>query len=366
VAPVADDPDVQTAIADEVTTAIMEQLEVEALTTELLQALGEVEQVPPRIGQALPALATPLTQGIESFVRTQAGNLIASDQFATVWAEANELAHTSVVNLLEGNEGGAVSAQDDAITLNLAPIIEELKVRLIDAGFALAERIPEIDRSFTLVESEGITQAQTAYSFLNAMGIWLPIIALAILAAGVFLARNRRRALLRGALGVTAAMVLMGVVLLVVRTLYVETTPAGILTAESAGNVFDTLIRFLRTGMRSLAVMGLLVALAAFLTGPSSAAASTRAGLARGIGSARGSAQARGWNTGRAGVWVFAHKRALRFAVFIAAGLTLLLWTRPTAAVVVTVALLVVVALVVIEFLSSPPAPAVATAAPDG
>ena len=271
-----------------------------------------------------------------------------------------------MVNLLEGNEGGAISAQDDAITLNLAPIIEEVKARLVDQGFALAGKIPEIDKSFTLVQSGGITKAQTAYSFLNTLGVWLPIIAVALFAAGVYLAHDRRRALMRGALGVTAAMVLLGVGLLIVRTLYVETTPAGILTAESAGNVFDTLIRFLRTGLRAVAVLGLLVALAAFLTGPSPAAVSTRSGLARGIGSARGSAEARGWNTGPVGVWVFAHKKVLRIAVFIAAGFTLMFWTRPSAAVVITVALLVVVALVVIEFFSSPTTPAVSPTAPDG
>jgi hypothetical protein len=366
VAPVADNPDVQAALADQVTAAIMDNLDVEGLTTQALDALAQLEQMPPRIAAALPALATPLTQGIESFVRTQTGNLMASDQFAAVWAQANEVAHNQVVNLLEGNEGGAISAQDDAITLNLAPIIAEVKARLVDQGFALAGKIPEIDKSFTLVQSGGITKAQTAYSFLNTLGVWLPIIAVALFAAGVFLAHDRRRALMRGALGVTAAMVLLGVGLLIVRTLYVETTPAGILTAESAGNVFDTLIRFLRTGLRAVAVLGLLVALAAFLTGPSSAAVSTRSGLARGIGSARGSAEARGWNTGPVGVWVFAHKKVLRVAVFVAAGFTLMFWTRPSAAVVITVALLVVVALVVIEFLSSPTTQAVSPTAPDG
>ena len=150
------------------------------------------------------------------------------------------------------------------------------------------------------------------------------------------------------------------------RTLYVETTPAGILTAESAGNVFDTLIRFLRTGLRAVAVLGLLVALAAFLTGPSPAAVSTRSGLARGIGSARGSAESRGWNTGPVGVWVFAHKKVLRIAVFIAAGLTLMFWTRPSAAVVITVALLVVVALVRHRVLEQPDDAGRGPTAPDG
>ena len=357
VAPIAEDPGVQAAIADEVTAAIMENLDVAGLTTEALDTLAEQENMPPRVADALPALAAPLTRGIEDFTRSQAGNLISSSEFETVWAEVNRVAHTQVVTLLEGDEGGAVTAQDDQITLNLAPVIEEVKNRLVEQGFALAEKIPAIDRTFVLVESDGIGQAQRFYSVLKALGVWLPFIALGLLAAGVLLARDRRSALFRGALGVTAAMIALGVVLALVRTLYVETTPAGILTAESAGNVFDILVRFLRTGLRAAGVLGLLVALAAFLTGPSAAAGRARALFDRGIGSARSGADAAGWHLDPVGSWVHAHQRGLRLATFVAAGLTLMFWSRPTAWVVVIVALLVVLALVLIRFLGQPPSP---------
>jgi hypothetical protein len=133
--------------------------------------------------------------------------------------------------------------------------------------------------------------------------------------------------------------------------------PPDALSQEAAGNVFDTLVRFLRTGFRSVAVLALLVALAAFLFGPSTAATRTRAALESGIGSARTGAEQAGWRAGRVGPWVLAHTRALRAGVFLAAGLVLLFWTRPTVLVVVVTALLVGVALVLIEFLGTPPPP---------
>ena len=43
--------------------------------------LAEQENMPPRVADALPALAAPLTRGIENFTRSQAGNLIASSEF---------------------------------------------------------------------------------------------------------------------------------------------------------------------------------------------------------------------------------------------------------------------------------------------
>ena len=363
VAPVADDAGVQAAIASEVTTAIMDNLDVGGLTTEALDTLAKQDNMPPRVADALPALAVPLTRGIEDFTRSQVTKLVSSNDFATLWAQVNRVAHDQVVALLEGDQTGVVTAQGDQITLNLAPIIEEVKTRLVDQGFGLAANIPAIDKSFVLVESGGITRAQQAYSVLEALGVWLPLIALAVVAAGVLLARDRRRALLRAALGVTGAMVLLGVTLTLLRMTYVETTPAGLLTSESAGNVFDILVRFLRTGLRAVAVLGLLVALAAFLTGPSSAAVRARTLFERGVGSARGGADAAGWHLEPVGRWVFAHKRGLQLATFIAAGLTLMFWSRPTVWTVVWVALLVALVLTVIAFLGRPPVvPHLATA----
>jgi hypothetical protein len=354
VAPLADDPAVRSAVANQVTAAVLDSLEVEELATQLVDTLAAQENVPPRVAAALPALAPPISNGVEDFTRTQIGNIMATPQFAQVWEQVNRVAHTQVVRLLEGSQGGAVSAQGDTITLNLAPIIEQVRARLVAQGFTLAENIPVVDRSFVLVQSDTITQAQGLYSLLNTLGAWLSVVALVLFAAGVSLARDRRGALLRGALGVTAAMVVVGAGLAIFRTAYVESTPAGILTPDAAGSVFDALVRFLRTGLRAVAVLGLVVALAAFVAGPSTAAMRTRSFLKGKFGSLRGSAESAGWNPGRAGTWAYAHKRGLQVGVLAAAGLALMFWTRPTVATVVLVALLVLLALAVVEFVAQP------------
>lgn len=365
VAPLAEDPALRRAVANEVTRAVVQELDLEGLTTEALDALAAQENIPPRVAAALPALSVPITNGVESFTRDQVRNVLASDQFAQVWAQVNRLAHEQVITLLEGNQGGVVSAQGDTVTLNLAPVIEEVKDRLVARGFTLAANIPTVDRSFVLVESEAVTNAQGAYRLLNTLGFWLPIIALALFAVGVFLARDRRRALMRGALGVVAAMVVMGIALSVFRVTYVESTPAGLLTEQAAGSVFDTLVRFLRTGLRAAAVLGILVALGAVLAGPSTAAARTRAMFQGGMGSLRGSAEQAGWHPGRVGTWTFAHRQALRAAALVAGGLLLMFWTMPTAWVVVWIAVVVVLLLALVEFLGTPPAPVPTAAAAD-
>lgn len=367
VAPLADDPEIQRAVAAEVTTAVLDAVDVETVTTDLLDTLASQDQVPPRVATALPALAGPITSGVEGFAQTQVERVLASEQFATLWAEVNRRAHTQVVRLLEGDPDGAVTAQDDTVTLNLAPIIERVKQELLDRGFTLADNIPVVDRSFVLVESDQVTKAQTGYRVLLALGVWLPVVALALFAIGVLAARDRRRALLRGALGVVAAMLLLGVVLALLRTWYVETTPAGILTAEGAGNVFDALAAPLRTGLRATAVLGLVVALAAFVSGPSPAAATLRVRAARGVASLQGSADAAGWRTGPVGPWTYRHRQALRGAVLLVGGLVVVFWTRPTGWVVLGVAVATLLAVGVVSFLARPPLPeAAGTAPPEG
>jgi hypothetical protein len=108
--------------------------------------------------------------------------------------------------------------------------------------------------------------------------------------------------------------------------------------------------------MRATAVLGLLVALGAFLVGPTAAAVRTRSTLEHGIGSLRGEAEAAGWHAGPVDRWTFAHKRALRICTVIAAGLVLMFWTRPTGWVVLLTALVVLLVLGVIEFFGRLPA----------
>ncbi len=359
VAPIAEEPAVQAALADEVTAVILDNLDLRELTAEALTRLSQVEGMPPRVGATLPALAVPLSSGIESFTHDQVQRALASDRFATVWAEVNRVAHEQVVRLLSGQQGGAVTAQGDTITLNLGPVIEQVRQQMVDAGFTLASKIPTVDHEFTLVQSEAVTKAQSAYRLLDALGTWLPFVSLALIAAGVLLARDRWRALVRGALGLTAAMVLLGVGLAIARTAYVNTTPADILTPEAAGDVFDTLVRFLRTSLRAVAVLGLVVAVAAFLSGRSPQAVRARGGLERGFARLRRSGeQATGWDVGPLGTFVTAHRRALRFTVVGLGALTLLAWSAPTAWVVLWTALAVVLTLGILQLLSAPgPAP---------
>ena len=60
------------------------------------------------------------------------------------------------------------------------------------------------------------------------------------------------------------------------RSIYLNSIPNSTLPSDAAAVLFDTFVRFIRTALRTLLVVGLVVAGAAFLTGPSTTA--TRSG----------------------------------------------------------------------------------------
>jgi hypothetical protein len=144
----------------------------------------------------------------------------------------------------------------------------------------------------------------------------------------VYVSKDHRRALVAAALGVAAGMVVLALGLAVVRSVYLDAVPATVLPHDAAAVLYDTIVRFLRAGLRTVLVLALVVAAGALLSGQSVTAVRTRQGVAGAIG----------WLAGRA-------ERALVF------------WGRPTGKVVLGLTLALLAALAVIEFLARPAHP---------
>jgi hypothetical protein len=357
VAPLARDPAIQSAIADRITAEIFTHLDVAGITNQAVDALAD-RGLPPLVATQLHALSQPLSTGVEGFVRTEVGKVVASDAFVNAWVTANRSAHQALVAALTGETREGITIENDTVSINLGPIIQEVKQRLVDRGFGLASRIPNVNPSFVLVQSDYIAKARGAFNLLNAVGNWLPVVALFFLAIGVYVAKGHRRALVGVGLGLAGGMLALGLGLALFRTIYLDALPLGVLTRDAAAVFYDTLVRFLRLGLRSVLVFGLVIALAGFLTGRSITAVRARAGLTKGIGWLRGGAEQAGFRTGPVGAWVYTYKRVLWIVVIAIAALVLVFWDQPTGKVIIGITLGVLVALVIIEFLGRPPSPA--------
>jgi hypothetical protein len=355
VSPLARDPAIQAALADQITAQVFNYIDVKGLTTQAAQALASRGTLPPQVADQLQALAVPIANGVQSFTRDQVGKVVASDAFADAWVQANRAAHAELVKALTGEGGGAVTVENDTVSVNLAAFIQVVKQRLLDSGFTLAARIPEVQASFVLFQSKDITRVRAGFNLLNTLGVWLPIVTLVLLVLGVYVAKDHRRALVGAALGVAIGMVVLALALAVFRSIYLDAVPASVLPHDAAAVLYDTIVRFLRLGLRTILVLALVVAAGAFLSGQSVTAIRTRQGLARAIASLQGGAEQAGLRTGPVGTWVGAHKRALRIAAVVAASLALVFWGRPTGKVVIGLALALLVVLAIIEFLGRSP-----------
>ena len=151
---------------------------------------------------------------------------------------------------------------------------------------------------------------------------------------------------------------LLAIGLAIGRAVYLNKVPASVLPPDAAAVVFDTFVRFIKQGLRVIMAIGLFVALAAFLTGPSVTAVRSRDGLKWAFAKMRGTGERAGLNTGPVGPWVYQHRTLLRVAAVVLAALVLAFTGYPTALTVLIIVLILLAVLGIIELIGRPPASA--------
>ncbi|MFL6141449.1 MAG: hypothetical protein ACJ72N_06205 [Labedaea sp.] len=350
VSPLARDEAVQAAVTDRVTTEIFTRVDIKALADQALDAL-ENQGLPPVITNRLHGFTGSLDSAVEGFIHDRIGELVASPQFAAAWDQTVRLTHQQAIAALSGNSS-AITTEGGTAQLDLAVFINLAKERLVAAGFEAASLVPDAHPTIELMDARTLIRAQNAYQLLHSVAGWLPWAVLVTLALGGYLARDHRRAVLGIGLGVALSMLVLAVGLLAARAFVVGAAPATAVAAATAS--FDILVRFLRTGLRTVTVLGLVIAAGAFLFGPSTTATRTRAGLSRMMGTLRSGGAAIGLRTGPVGRWVHANLRVLRIGALALAVLVFVFVDQPSGATVLVIAGLLVVALGLIEFLNLP------------
>ncbi|MFG2695196.1 hypothetical protein [Kitasatospora sp. NPDC048407] len=362
-APLSSDPAVQGAVANRATNAIMEQLPI----SDLLNEVAPPDR--PALNAALGRIGPALTDGLTGFVHDQVLNVVQSDAFAGIWENILRNAHATFTKVLTGQGGGAVQVKGDTVTLDLAPVITQVKDRLVANGVGLAAKIPETHTDFVLVQSDAVKKAQTGLRLLDVAGLWVPVLAVLCAVGGILLAVHHRRATVGAALGMAFAAVLLGIGLTVFRALYLDKLPADVDQAAAMA-VYDTLVRYLRAAVRMLLALGIVIALAAWLTGSGRRAGWVRQLWQAGLGAVRRAAEGIGMRLGPVGRFVHRRKAWLGWGAVLVAAIVLLTWGYPTAVVVLWIAVVLLAVLAVLEFLDTPPeepvAPSDGTGGGDG
>ncbi|CAO5248706.1 hypothetical protein [Frankia sp. AgKG'84/4] len=352
VAPLATDPAVRTMVINQLTDRVVSNVDVDQVAASLEAVLAR-NGAPPVVVDHAQALAGALNDALTSAVRRVVEQVVTSDQFPLVWENANRRAHATVVKVLTGEGSGAVQARDNTIVLDLGPVVDEVRARLVDAGLAKAGSIPDVDRQIVLLRTDRLTWAQDALRLLAILGRWLPVAVVVLAALGVWLAPSHRAGLMATGIGLGVTMVVLLVALAVLRRNYLDSVPSDVQTRDGAAAIYDTLVRFLRDSALTWLTIAVIIVLAGYLHGPGRGARALRSGAAHAT-AAVGQALARaGVRTGGAGRWLAGHSH-LTSAVVVGAGvLALALCNRATPWSVAIVLLVVVLVLALLGALAA-------------
>ncbi|MFL6118084.1 hypothetical protein [Actinophytocola sp.] len=350
VSPLIRDPAVRAAVTDRVTDTVFGYVDVRGLADEAVDALAG-QGLPPRVADRLHGLTGPIANSVRDFVRDRVGELVATEQFARAWDRVVRVAHEQVEGVLSGSNS-AIAIRGDRVVLDLAPFIEIAKRQLVEAGLTAADNVPAVHPTIAIAAADRLVAARAAYVTLRRLATWLPWVVVALLALGVYVARDHRRAVVWSGAGFAVSMLALAVALAISRAVLVDGVPGQAAAAAAAS--YDILVRFLRDALRMLFVLGLVVAVGAFLAGPAVTAVRVRRGAARSLTWLRDRA---GVRSGPVGAWVHAWRAALRATSVVLAVLAFVFLDRPSGVAVLLLAALLAVCLAVIQFLDQPAPP---------
>ena len=354
-APLADDPQVQAFVSDQVVTAINGAVDIPALTKDVFDGVAQLD-LPPRAAAALQLLQAPATDGLQSLVSNGVNNVVRSEAFRDLFRQGLRGAHGALTGLqgdLTGSNRAVTVSDAGEIGIQLAPIIAAVKARLVDRGVPLASNIPEINKTIVVAQTDAVPTIRTVYSAAVAAGTWLPIVVLAFFAGAVLLAQRHRRALVAAGICLFAAMLVTGLGIGLGR-IFFSNGVSGLVPPGAADVIYTQTLTLVRSTVLAIGALGLFVAVAAWFSGPDEPARRLRQLTVDAAAAARGAAEERGVTTGGFGEWVGAHDRVIRVVIAVLAAAALFLLRPLSFSDVVWVAVLAVVALLLVLFVERP------------
>ena len=354
VEPLIHDPAIQNVLTDKITKQITSQINLTGTIDQASTQLNDKGLT--RISSLLKTFGPQIASAVTGFIHSTVQRIVSGPRVAKLWVQVNTVAHQAVVKVLSGQGNGAISTSNGQITLNLGPFIAVVKQDLIDHGFSLASNIPPVSPTLALFQAKDLSKAQSGYRLIKALKIVLPIVAIALLAAGVFAARGRRRALIWAALGLAGSMLVLAIGLIIARSIYLNSVPPTVLPGDAAAAAFDAMVHFIKVGLRVVLAVGLVIAIGAFFTGPSRAAIQTRSALKLGLSRIRNFGESRGVSTGPFGQWVYVHRNVLRIGAVALFAVIFVFWGDPTGLVVIVLVIFLLLVVGLIELIGRPPA----------
>lgn len=241
------------------------------LSGELFEQVNVDQAMVEMLPEKFQMLGVPLSKALQGLVQDTIASLIQSDGFNTVWVGVNRGAHRVVIRVLRG-EGDLVYLQSGQLVIDFSDLIA-----FIQRNFSL-ERIDiagENDGRIVLLESQQVAYLQEAIHYLDTFGLLLPLLSLVVFVGAWFVSLWRRKTLLWIGIAVAFTMLLSLIAYEFIQSgifISIADPLARLIGREiwdvvTAGLVIQTIV---------LLIVGLLIAVGAWLAGPNPKAVTFR------------------------------------------------------------------------------------------
>ncbi len=226
-----------------------------------------------KISQALPDkaafLAPPLTDQLESRLKARTKTVIQSDDFATVWQNANRLASQKILERARSDT--PPSRAPARFNIDLPALKSRVESLLTASGRSFDETAKpgrkDQDVNIGVDLKASLQRLKTyirAVDFLNGT---LGLLAVVSLLGAIVASRNRRRLIIVIGISVFAVCLIQLISAKAIRPAVLNQI-ANSSYKPAVGVVYDTLLTSFKEAASATAFVGALVALAAFITSP--------------------------------------------------------------------------------------------------
>lgn len=257
-----EDDEIRTQVAASTVERLFENVDVEAAIA---------ERLPPAQQGLAPVLAGLARSGADR----AAVAALERPRVQTLWVETTTATQRQLVRLLD-DETEFIQVDGGTVVLDLRPLMLEIGNEVVVIG-RLAERLPESSGRIAIIEESQLEAAQTITKILRAVADWMWLVALAVAALAIWLARGRRRLELRA---LAIGLVLVGLLMLAVRRFaggyLVDELAQDDAVKPAAENAWSILTQTLADRAWVWIVLGVVVLLGVWFVGESRRAADAR------------------------------------------------------------------------------------------
>jgi hypothetical protein len=168
------------------------------------------ERLPP----STKPLGPPLAAALEPALVRTANAILGRPRVQQLWKNANRRAHQLFIAVLDGKHG-ILESTNGNVVLNLRPLVDELASET-GLGARLEQRLPPDAGQIVVMKGNQLETARRAVKVVRVMSYFLSFLVLALFAAAVYIARDRRRKML---LAAGVSILCVGLLVLIVRRL---------------------------------------------------------------------------------------------------------------------------------------------------